>query len=125
MVTSIGSILTAIDRQGELARHRIAEATDLTRATVSKAVRPLLDKGVVIETERGLGSNRGGPRPILLTINPDALSFIGLDIRREKFTGILIDIAGNIIARRSRNLPIGAPTDTLLVTIDSILDTYT
>lgn len=122
MVTSIGSILTAIDRQGELARHRIAEVTELTRATVSKAVRPLLDKGVVIETERGLGSNRGGPRPILLTINPTALSFIGLDIRREKFTGTLIDLTGKTIATRSRSLPMGAPTDMLLATIDSILD---
>lgn len=122
MVTSIGSILSAIDRQGELARHRIAEMTELTRATVSKAVRPLLDKGVVIETERGLGSNRGGPRPILLTINPGALSFIGLDIRREKFTGTLIDISGKVIVSRSRNLPMGAPTDALLATIDTILD---
>jgi predicted NBD/HSP70 family sugar kinase len=122
VTTSTGSILTAIDRRGEIARHRIAEETALTRATVSKAVRALLDKNVVIETERGPGSSRGGPRPIMLTINPDALSFVGLDIRREKFTGILIDLAGKPIATRSRSLQMGAPTETLLATIDSILE---
>lgn len=122
MDTSIGNILSSVDRQGELARHSIAEVTGLTRATVSKAVRTLLEKGLVFETERTQGSIRGGPRPILLSINSKALSFIGLDIRREKITGALIDLSGVMKASTNRRLQIGVPTNAILEAIDSILD---
>lgn len=122
MDTSIGHILSSVDRQGELARHSIAEVTGLTRATVSKAARILLERGLLFETERAQASSRGGPRPILLTINPRALSFMGLDIRREKITGALIDLNGTMKASTSRRLQIGVPTNTILDAIDSILD---
>ncbi|WP_164742923.1 ROK family transcriptional regulator [Mesorhizobium sp. Z1-4] len=121
MDTSVGHILGSVDRHGELARHSIAEMTGLTRATVSKAVRVLLEKGLVFETERTQASSRGGPRPILLTINPRALSFVGLDIRREKITGALIDLRGAMMASTSRRLQIGVPTKIILDAIDSIL----
>jgi len=120
--SSLGRILGALDRDGPQARHRIADATGLTRATVSTAAQVLIDHGLVRETDRAEGSPRGGPRPILMSIIPEGLNVLGLDIRREKFTGVLVDLAGRQVAGVSHAVAIGAAREHVLGTIEAIRD---
>lgn len=122
MSSSLGRILGALDLDGPQARHRIADAAGLTRATVSTAAQVLIDHGLVRETHRAEGSPRGGPRPILMSIIPEGLNVLGLDIRREKFTGVLVDLAGRQIASVSHAVAIGAAREVVLGTIDAIRD---
>lgn len=122
MATSLGLIMTTLDRDGVRPRHALADATGLTRATVTNAVRALIDHGLVVETERGEASRRGGPRPIMLSINAQALNFVGLDLRREKFTACLIDLGGKMVAVSTRPVPLGVSTADALAAIDALLD---
>ncbi len=122
MATSLGLIMTTLDRDGVRPRHALADATGLTRATVTNAARTLIDHGLVVETDRGEASRRGGPRPIMLSINAQALNFVGLDLRREKFTACLVDLGGRMVAVSTRPVPLGVSTADALAAIDALLD---
>lgn len=113
----MGRVLTELQTRKVLARHELADATGLTRTTVSKAIAELLEKGVVEELEPGQASARGGRRPIGLKLKADALSIIGLDIRREKITGCLVNLGGEIEATDVRPVPHGATAEALVSNI--------
>ena len=101
---SIARILKELGRGELIARHRIADATDLTRTTVSKAVSELMDLGIVEELEPGPASARGGRRPIGLKLKSDAFNVVGLDLRREKITGCLVNFGGGVEAVAVRDI---------------------
>ena len=122
MATTLGRIMTILDREGMRPRHRLADEAGLTRATVTIAVRSLMDWGLVRETRRGKASRRGGPRPINLVTVAESASFVGLDLRREKFTACLIDLHGKITAVTRRAVPLGVSTEEALATIDALID---
>lgn len=107
----MGRIVTALQKQKGLARHEIADATGLTRTTVSKAVTELLDKDLVEELGPGPASSRGGRRPIGLKLNPHAFNVVGLDIRREKITGCLVNLGGKIETVATRKMARGSTTE--------------
>ena len=122
METSLGQLLVALDHQRSLARHQLAELTGLTRASVSAASQSLLGHGLIVETRKGAASRQGGPRPTYLEIEKGALNFIGLDLRRERFTGCLIDMGGRVLASTARTVQLGATTELALGSIHAILE---
>ncbi len=46
-------IVPTNDRNGTISRRRIADATGIARATVSRSLRRLIDRGMVVERGRG------------------------------------------------------------------------
>jgi predicted NBD/HSP70 family sugar kinase len=119
---NVGLILQTLQKHHSLARNELATLTGLTRTTVSNVVASLIAKNLVYEVEQGEASARGGRKPILLQIYQDALAMIGLDLRREKVSGCLVNLGGEILARVSHNLPLGTPSETYWDTFDSIIN---
>lgn len=105
-----------------MARHELADAAGLTRATVTKAVQELIDAGIVAEVERGQSSPRGGPRPILLKIRKDLFHLVGLDIRREKVTGCRVDLSGTVKDSLAIRLDTTATPDRMVQILFEIVD---
>lgn len=85
----------------------IAAQTGLTVPTISNIVSRLLDEGLIVETGR-LRSGRGQPAA-MFEINPNGCYAIGLNIDRDHQTMVLIDLAGQVRARLSQGLRLGAP----------------
>jgi predicted NBD/HSP70 family sugar kinase len=118
---NISLLLQTLQSHGKVARYELADLTGLTRTTVSKVIAALIDKNVVRELEHGTGSSRGGRKPILLEICKDALAMIGIDLRREKVSGCLVDLHGDMLATVSYPIPLNASADMIWDTLDNII----
>ena len=96
-------ILDAIRRQDGISRVELAEQTGLTSQTVSNIVRKLLDDGLV--TEIGRAPSRGGKPRTALRVRPEAYYSIGVHLDPDVTVTVLVDLAGQILARRRRPSP--------------------
>lgn len=91
------SILEIVRRSPDgVSRAEIAETLNVSRATVSGIVDGLITSGVILE--RGTGASRGGRRPIVLQINPEAGRIAGIDIGATHMVAVITDLRGRILA---------------------------
>jgi len=85
-------IMDVVRRSGSIARTDIARVTGLSNPAVSQLVRELLQMGFL--KEDGFDVSRGGRRPILLRISPEALFTVGVDIELIKTIRELVNESG-------------------------------
>jgi len=95
-------VLRTIYEGGPLSRADVARTTGLTRTTVSDLVEGLIGDALVVET--GMGPSTGGKAPILLEVPGDARHLVGVDVDRDRLSGIVVNLYGEVIARDSRDL---------------------
>lgn len=95
-------------RQAEsgISRAELAEALEVSRTTVSTIIADLLTEGLVLE--RGAGASRGGRRPIVLEINPDAGRVVGVDLGATHLVVLVADLNGRVLAGAEEPLVIEA-----------------
>lgn len=92
------AIVELVRQRGASSRAEIAEALQLSPATVTRLTTRLLAAGLIVEQAGGV--SRGGRRPVLLAYNPGAASLIGLDVGGTKIAGALSDLDGQIVTSR-------------------------
>jgi predicted NBD/HSP70 family sugar kinase len=95
---TVALVVDLLRERGAVSRVELAEATGLTRATMTNAVRRLISLGFVREVGTAR-SQRGTPRR-LLELQPDACHMVGLQFDRFRGVGVIVDLAGRIAARR-------------------------
>ncbi len=116
-------ILRTILEHAPISRAEIARRTRLTRTTVSAQVAALLTEGLI--EEMGYGPSSGGKAPILLRVVSDSRYLIGLNLARDRFTGAIINLVGEIKA--TADIPVdgqqGAQAEQLVCRLlDRLLD---
>lgn len=116
-----GAVLKLVRDHGPLTRSEIAHLTGLTTPTVSSMLDSLITQGVIQLV--GLGTSKGGRKPLLFEFNPDAALVIGVDVGGIKMAGGLTNLAGQVIARQTVFRDAGPPDpyDRLVGLIDSLL----
>ena len=77
------------DNHNGISRADVARVTGLSRATVSAIVEELINADLVREAR--IGASRGGRRPTILELNPDAGRVVGVDIGA---THLIVAVAG-------------------------------
>ncbi len=82
-------------RKNQVSRADISKATSLTKAAVSIIVDDLIKNGIV--TEEKSQEKAVGRRPIYLTLNPDYMYALGINITRSGTEVGVVDITGNEI----------------------------
>lgn len=102
----------------QLSRADVARATGLTRTTVSDLVEGLIFGGLVAEA--GTGPSTGGKAPILLRVPPDARHLVGVDVDRDRLSGAIVNLHGEVLARDVRDLH-GDDGDDALRQLDSLV----
>ncbi len=102
-----------------ISRAELAEALGLSRSTVSTVVNELLAAGLVVE--RGAGPSRGGRRPIVLQVNPDAGRVVGLDIGATHLAGILANLHGVVLAEAEQPLVIERGPEPCLEQVEALV----
>ncbi|WP_026923720.1 ROK family transcriptional regulator [Glycomyces arizonensis] len=95
---TLAVVLDLIRERTTVSRVELAEATGLTQATMTHAVRKLMALGFVHEVGTAR-SNRGTPRR-LLEIQPEACYMVGIQFDRYSAVGVVVDLAGRIVAQR-------------------------
>ena len=88
-------VLSMINQKGPISRAELTGLTRLSKVTITRLVKELLEEEIVREI--GLDVSSGGRRPILLEINPDSGFIIGLDVGIESIRAGLTNLKGNIL----------------------------
>ncbi|MCD6253602.1 MAG: winged helix-turn-helix transcriptional regulator, partial [Thermotogae bacterium] len=63
-------ILRVVRTKKLISRAAIARETKLSKPVVSEGVARLINMGVLVEVKKGKSSNKGGKRPVLLSLRP-------------------------------------------------------
>lgn len=90
-----------------ISRLELAERTGLTPQAVSKITGRLREDGMA--TEAGRRASTGGKPRTVLRLVPSAAHAVGLHLDRDELTAVLVDLAGTVVASRSRALDLGGP----------------
>ena len=97
-------ILETIQERGPISRVELARLLKLNPATVTRITRVLLEEGLIQESGEGINTGTGR-KPVLLSFNLRARLLIGLHLTPHDMTGIVTDMAGNILARQTLLAP--------------------
>ncbi|MBS0374613.1 MAG: ROK family transcriptional regulator [Proteobacteria bacterium] len=108
--------LQAIRVAGAATRAEIAAVTGLTPAAVANITTRLVAAGLVAETGR-VRSIRGKPS-MRLAINPGARFSVGVHVDRDHVTMVLLDFAGRVRGRLSRELRFAGPAEVAVFVAD-------
>ncbi len=100
--SNVELVLRTIHESGPLSRADVARATGLTRTSISDLVEGLIGDALVVEA--GTGPSTGGKAPILLRVPTDARQLVGVDVDRERLSGALVNLDGEVRTRESRDL---------------------
>ena len=93
-------ILSLMHGEGVMSQTRAVEKTGIRPGTVQTLIEELMREGLVRVS--GEGKSKGGRRPTLLEINPDAYWTIGIDLDEERIFAGLVDLKGNIVREVGR-----------------------
>ena len=88
-----------------VSRSQLASGTGLSAQAIGSIVRSLLDDGLIVETDMPRGDGPG-PSPIGLRVYPDGAFAIGFGIERDRLSGVVLDLDGEV--RWQRSAPISA-----------------
>ena len=89
------AILDLIRSNGQISRTQLAEKSGLTESTISKVVRGLMERKLVIEG--GHAESTGGKRPVLLELNAYLGWAVGLSLDFAHISIVLCDIFGDVV----------------------------
>lgn len=106
---NLRTVLQAIRLAPHTTRLDIARRTGLTPVSIANITRRLADMGLVKITGRKQGG-RGQPA-LQLMVEPDGAYCIGLNIDRDHLTLVIIDLAGVVRSRVTREIAFALPND--------------
>ncbi len=93
-------ILATIQEQGPISRVELANMLGLNPATITRIARNLIDEGLI--REEGERESKGaGRKPVLLRFNPSARLVIGIIATHRQITGIIANLANQVLNRRT------------------------
>lgn len=102
--SSLSAVLHEVRLAGPIARIDLARRLGLSSAAITKLTARLLAAGLIQEV--GHAPSVAGRRPILLALNGDAYSVVGLDLSWQGLRGAIVSLDGRVLADRkeTRNL---------------------
>ncbi|WP_156391201.1 MULTISPECIES: ROK family transcriptional regulator [unclassified Nocardioides] len=108
-------VLEELRGAGPLARDQLARATDLSGATIARAVTSLSNAGVVRERRDLIPAGVVGRPGTPVEIDPTTYVVVGVHQGVLETTVALCDLGGRVVASESRPHPLGAPLDLGLI----------
>lgn len=90
--TNLRTVLDILLQSEGMSRIELARKMGCDNTTVSRAVRELIDQGIVVHGKKS-EQDHGRPR-ITLKLNPDGPVLIGVSLEAERITGVITDLRG-------------------------------
>jgi len=98
---NLALVLRLLHDQGPRSRATVATDTGLNKATVSRLVADLIDRGLV--RELGVVSERRRGRPgTLIEVDGRHVAALGLELNVDFITAVAIDLCGRVVFQRTR-----------------------
>lgn len=95
-------ILTTLHQNGNYSRKEISQAVGLDQATVTRAIKPLIEQGIIVET--GTQKTARGRRSISLAFNTQYLKILSIRIQRLNFSISIFDLTGTLILTQTHTI---------------------
>ena len=90
-------ILSLVFNEKVMSRTEIAIQSQMSKTTVSNLTEEMIIEKIIIEVGEGISTEKGGRKPINLSVNPDAFYIVGVDIGAYKTLFAIVDASGNIV----------------------------
>ncbi|OKL53155.1 hypothetical protein BSZ39_10945 [Bowdeniella nasicola] len=116
------SVLRVLQHSDPLSRADIAERTELSLATVSRAVNDLVKMGFVCQA--GSLDRTGGRPRAQFTLSSDAVATLAVDVADHHTDVALIGLAGNVILSQRHEIVDADPSARLTHTIRVVTSTF-
>ena len=91
--------LRLLKRGATFSRAELARELCLTRATIGKAIKELIESGLVVQTAERAGGTRPGRPGSGLSLNPEGAYSIGIEVSSIALTGVLVDLGMSVVHR--------------------------
>lgn len=118
--TNISLVLNVIKANDGISRYEISRLTGLSPSAVSKIVTLLIETGFVSEDSKKT-KNASGRKPIGLSLRDDTHFPIGIEIESDRITGIVINLAGEVVRQTFVNISSESSYNDIL---DKVIDIY-
>ena len=116
-------ILNMIHSFGPISRTQLANLSGFRLATVGEIAKALIDEGLVVET--GFAAAGAGRRRVMLDMNRERISAVGVAISRTEVTTVLARLDGAIVreetCKREPDRPGGELVGRIVDRIDALL----
>ncbi len=111
-------VFTAILSRGPVSRRDVARLTGLSQSTITKAVKPMLAAGYLME-DREEAHGRGRPANPL-RVSTDRHYALGIKLSPHEIVAVVINPRAEVLASTRRGLP-GRAVDEVISEIDSVV----
>jgi len=110
--------LRMLKRGAAYSRAELARELDLTRATIGRAIRDLIDAGLIVEIPDRPDGGRLGRPGSGIRLNPRGAYSIGVDVSSISLTGVLVDLDMRVVGRI--RVPIGPDVEDVAGVVERI-----
>jgi len=97
------AVLLELLLHGARSRIRLAERVGLSRASLTRIARELVDLGLIAEGEAQLTNARGRPGEQLY-LRPEAAHFLGIKLTGDTLYAVVTDLSANVVSTQSHPL---------------------
>jgi len=99
------TVFITVLTRGPMSRVDVARAVDLSGAAVTKAARPLIDAGYLVELPSPHRADAGAGRPANpLAIRADREHFVGIKVTADELIGVVTDLRAQVVTAQHRRL---------------------
>ena len=121
-------VLHLLRNHKAISRAWIARRLHLSKVTISTIINDLLEKGYVLEIGEGSSIEKGGRRPIMLSLNTSSKFVIGVDLGTTNTVSAIGDLKGNILIEKrvptSRNHDVENVIGQVVHLVDETISEY-
>lgn len=113
-------VLSIIHRKGPISRAELTRLTQLSKVTITRLVKELLEEEMVRET--GLDVSSGGRRPILLELHPESGFIIGVEVGLDAICAGISNLKGEILMGTKQKNKVARTREELVQKIKAVVD---
>ena len=123
---NLSRIFETVWKNPNFSRIDIARKLELYRSTVSNIIGTLVESNLISEGERGVPTEKGGRKPVFLSVNPNFGSVIGIEIQLDSFHVCVVGFDGETIYETEGTTPadvqlLDKPEELFVFMVDSII----
>ncbi len=123
---NLSRIFETVWKNPNFSRIDIARKLELYRSTVSNIIGTLVESNLISEGERGVPTEKGGRKPVFLSVNPNFGSVIGIEIQLDSYHVCVVGFDGETIYETEGTTPadvqlLDKPEELFVFMVDSII----
>ncbi len=123
---NLSRVFETVWKNPNFSRIDIARKLELYRSTVSNIIGTLVESNFICEGERGVPTEKGGRKPVFLSVNPDFGCVIGIEIQLDCYHVAVVSFDGRTVYEADGSTPVNTdllekPEELFVFMVDSII----